>query len=423
MPAAGWAWWVIVVLPATAALGYSASHLHHGGWTRFAVLTVAASLAQLAVVENPGLRVFHPAIVFTVAGALTLSPEQVVLMCALQHLPDWLKQRYAWYIQPFNIADYVFAALAAWGLADGFHHLAGGSGVAVAGAGVAASIGFVVVNRLLLLPMLTLGRELRIKETRLLAVDDIALELVLALMAVALVALWHRSIALAAISLAPLVLIYFTQLAQSRLAGAREEVKRRSTNALEALSATVDARDKYTHGHSRRVRELATLIARELGLDDVAVENVGQAALLHDIGKIGVSDEVLLKNGELTQLQEKEMRTHPGEGARIIERLGYLDAVVPGIRHHHERIDGRGYPDGLIGDEIPLLARIIHVADAYDAMTTKRVYRDALSDDQAIDEIRRGRGTDFCEHCADALDRTVARGPIPRLVDAREPAA
>jgi HD-GYP domain-containing protein (c-di-GMP phosphodiesterase class II) len=114
------------------------------------------------------------------------------------------------------------------------------------------------------------------------------------------------------------------------------------------------------------------------------------------------------------------MRSHPEEGARIIERLGYLDEVVPGIRYHHERMDGRGYPDGLLGDEIPLVARIIHVADALDAMTTKRLYREERSFEEAFEEIRRGRGTDFCELCVDAFEQAVAKRLIGKVAPVRE---
>ena len=144
---------------------------------------------------------------------------------------------------------------------------------------------------------------------------------------------------------------------------------------------------------------------------------------LHDIGKIGVPDAVLLKEGPLTTAEWVVMRSHAEEGARIIERLGYLDAVVPGIRHHHERMDGRGYPDGLLGDEIPLAARIIHVADSLDAMTTKRLYREERSFEEAVEEIRRGRGTDFCALCVDAFERAVAKRLIGRLTLVQEDAA
>jgi putative nucleotidyltransferase with HDIG domain len=121
---------------------------------------------------------------------------------------------------------------------------------------------------------------------------------------------------------------------------------------MESLSATVDARDAYTEGHSRRVQQLALAIGRELGLSRAELEVLGYAAL-HDIGKLAIPDTVLLKPAELTGSEWAVMRRHAEEGARIIDRLGFLDDAVPAIRHHHERFDGRGYPDGLAGDETP----------------------------------------------------------------------
>src|SRR5579884_1423236 len=339
----------------------------------------------------------------------------VILLVVLHCLPDWLKQRYAWYVQTFNIANYVAAGIAAWAVVQviGIH----GSDGRQAVAGGTAACTFVLVNRLLLLPMLCLGRGLSPLETGLLDGEDITIELVLALMAVPLAEFWAARLPLAALALAPLFLIYFTQRAVLRLEEAGETIRRqnasleeanrevieRSTAALEALSATVDARDTYTAGHSRRVAASAIEIARELGLSGAELDLVGQAALLHDIGKIGVPDAVLLKDGPLSTAEWVVMRTHPEEGARIIERRGYLD--------------------GLLGEEIPLAARIIHVADSLDAMTTKRLYRDELSFEDALEEIRRGRGTDFCASCVDALERAVATRLIGRLTPVREVAA
>jgi putative nucleotidyltransferase with HDIG domain len=285
--------------------------------------------------------------------------------------------------------------------------------------------------------MLYLGPGLTPRKTGLLDGEDVTIELVLALMAVPVAALWDHSVLLATLALAPLFLIHFTQRAVLRLEEAGEVIGRqnvaleaahaavieRSTAALEALSATVDARDTYTAGHSRRVAASATIIAQELGFTGPELLVVEQAALLHDIGKIGVPDAVLLKEGPLTAAEWVVMRSHPEEGARIIERLGYLDEVVPGIRFHHERMDGRGYPDGLLGEEIPLSARIIHVADSIDAMTTKRLYRDGRSFEEALEEIRAGRDIDFCGLCVDALERAVASRKLGRLTLVPEAAA
>ena len=432
---AAWLYWTAVVAPAALGIPLAAAHVEAIDWLHFAALAVLASLSQLLSFQLNRRRVFHPAILFVVAGALLLPPELLILLIVIHCLPDWLKQRYSWYIQTFNIANYVTSGIAAWAVAQAVGFPASPGREAVAGA--CAAVTFVFTNRLLLLPMLYLGRGLTPRQTGLLDGEDVTIELVLALMAVPVAHFWNHSLALAALALAPLFLIYFTQRVVLRLEEASETIGQqnvsleeahravieRSTAALEALSATVDARDTYTAGHSRRVAASAIVIARELGLSGAELEVVDQAALLHDIGKIGVPDSVLLKEGPLTAAEWVVMRSHPEEGARIIERLGYLDDVVPGIRHHHERMDGRGYPEGLLGEEIPLAARIIHVADALDAMTTKRLYRQERSFEEALEEIRRGRDTDFCSLCVDALERAVAARRIGRLTPVREAAA
>jgi len=432
---AAWSYWLLIVAPAALGIPLAAAYVPATDWLRFGLLTALASASQLLSFHLNRQRVFHPAIVFVVAGALLLPPELLILLIVIHCIPDWFKQRYPWYIATFNIANYVMAGIAAWAVAQGIGFPASAGREAVAGT-VAACV-FVVTNRLLLMPMLYLGRGLTPRKAGLLDGEDFTLELVLSLMAVPVAAFWAHSIPLAALCLAPLFLILFTQHAVLRLEEAGDIIVRqnasleeahhavieRSTAALEALSATVDARDTYTAGHSRRVAASSRVIAEQLGITGDELDFVGQAALLHDIGKIGVPDAVLLKEGPLTAAEWSVMRSHPEEGARIIERLGYLDEVVPGIRYHHERMDGRGYPDGLLGDEVPLAARIIHVADSLDAMTTKRLYREEMTFDDALAEIRRGCGTDFCELCVDALERAVALRLIGRLTVVQEAVA
>ena len=191
-------------------------------------------------------------------------------------------------------------------------------------------------------------------------------------------------------------------------------LKERSTAAMQSLSATVDARDAYTAGHSRRVQQLALAIGRELGLSQVELDLLGHAALFHDIGKLAIPDAILLKPASLTEEEWALMQRHADEGARIIDRLGFLNDAVPAIRHHHERFDGTGYPDGLKGEEIPLGARIIHVADALDSMLTTRIYRAARPASEALDELRRAAGTQFCPRCVAALERIL---PIEGIDD------
>ena len=162
-----------------------------------------------------------------------------------------------------------------------------------------------------------------------------------------------------------------------------------------SLAKAVDLRDKYTQGHSERVAEFSAGIARELGLTDPEVEIVQRAATLHDVGKIGISDSLLNKAGVLTDEEFEVIRSHAVKGFEILKTAPSFEPLVPGIRHHHERYDGKGYPDGLAGNRIPLVARILAAADAYDAMTSNRIYRQALPKEEARRELVRGAGTQF----------------------------
>jgi len=233
-----------------------------------------------------------------------------------------------------------------------------------------------------------------------------------------------------AVFVVPLVLMRATQIGQLRasresaerlqdanhtihlqnvsLEQANRLLRRRSTEALEGLAATVDARDSYTAGHSRRVRELSLEIGREIGLSEAELEMLAHAALFHDIGKIAVPDAILMKPGVLSPSERAVMQIHSHEGAEIVSRLGFLADAVPAIRHHHENWDGTGYPAGISDTEIPLGARIIHVADALDAMMNARVFRPGRELSWALEELERKAGTQFDPRCVEAAV-TVAR--------------
>ena len=190
---------------------------------------------------------------------------------------------------------------------------------------------------------------------------------------------------------------------------------------FENLTACSDARDGYTAGHSRRVRLIALAIGTELGLSGPELAAVGRAALFHDIGKLAVPESILLKPTGLTDAEWTVMRRHCDDGARMLENVGVFPDAVPGVRHHHERYDGTGYPRGLAGEEIPLPARIVHVADALDSMLTARPYRNGRPPRAALVELRAGRTTQFCPACIDALERAVGSGVLAELgIEARE---
>ncbi|GJQ25688.1 MAG: hypothetical protein HBSAPP02_07200 [Phycisphaerae bacterium] len=174
---------------------------------------------------------------------------------------------------------------------------------------------------------------------------------------------------------------------------------------LHSLVNSVDAKDPYTCGHSERVAYISRCLAQAAGLSAYACDRIYLAGLLHDVGKIGVPDAILTKPGKLTDEEFTVLKRHPQIGAHIVEHVRQIHDLIPGVLHHHERMDGRGYPGGLVGEEIPLLGRIICLADCFDAMTTNRTYRSALPVKAAIAEIRRCAGTQFDPHLAEVFIR------------------
>jgi putative nucleotidyltransferase with HDIG domain len=180
---------------------------------------------------------------------------------------------------------------------------------------------------------------------------------------------------------------------------------------LHSLTSAVDAKDAYTCGHSERVAALSKMLALQFGLDDAQAERIYMAGILHDVGKIGVPEAVLKKPGRLTVEEFEQMKKHPAIGAKILQDVKQIQDIIPGVLHHHERFDGRGYPDGLSGHNIPLMGRIICLADCFDAMTSTRTYRKAMPLEVTLADIRRCSGTQFDP----ALTEAFLSIPLDRL--------
>jgi len=176
-----------------------------------------------------------------------------------------------------------------------------------------------------------------------------------------------------------------------------------------ALCQAVETKDFYTRGHSDRVSRGSVMIAREIGMRSERVEAIRYAGMLHDVGKLGVPTKVLQKTGKLTEEEYAAIQLHPMRGLDIVREIGFLDEALAGIMHHHERIDGRGYPMGLAGDEIPEFARVLAVADAFDSMTSTRSYRGARPVAEAIEELRKWSGTQFDPAFVDAFVAALKR--------------
>lgn len=411
-------------------------------------IVVLVGLGQALAVELDEGSV-SVAAVGALAGAAMFGPGGALVLAATSVAVEWSARRSPVHRSLFNLGTVSLASLAAALL---FELEAGGalsslvadvlglaagpaSALATTILGFVAGAGYFLVNTGLVSAALAIeGREpwWRVwhERFRWLLPHYVVYGFVGAVMAVAYEAAGFYALAVFAV---PVVLmrraqaayITHTQRSAHKLQQAAETIqaqnvsleeanrllKERSTAAMQSLSATVDARDAYTAGHSRRVEAIALEIGSELGLSQAELDVLGHAALFHDIGKIAVPDSILLKPASLSSEEWCAMRAHAQEGAGIIERLGFLADAVPAILHHHERFDGSGYPNGLSGEDIPLGARIIHVADAFDSMLTARVYRAALSFEEAVTELRNGMGSQFCPRSVASFERSLsARG-------------
>jgi diguanylate cyclase (GGDEF)-like protein/putative nucleotidyltransferase with HDIG domain len=166
-------------------------------------------------------------------------------------------------------------------------------------------------------------------------------------------------------------------------------------SAIEALAGVIDARDWHMRGHSHAVMQMSVALGYKLGMTAGEIDDLRSAALLHDLGKIGTPEEVLGKKAPLNDAEHEQIRSHAYLGAQILKRVQQMNSILPGVKHHHERFDGKGYPNGLTGEGIPLLARVIAIADAYDAMTSPRSYKASMSPEQALVEIQHCAGSQF----------------------------
>ena len=189
---------------------------------------------------------------------------------------------------------------------------------------------------------------------------------------------------------------------------------------IETMAITLEERDAYTHGHANRVTRFSLQLSRAANLDKKTQDRLRLAATLHDIGKIGIPDEILLKTTPLTREEFDVIKGHPDKGVRILGRLrdSRMQQIIHGVRYHHERFDGQGYPEGLAGDEIPLIARIIGIADSFDAMTSDRPYRKGMSEASALLEISLCAGSQFDPLYADLFVSLFQSDQIPATASA-----
>lgn len=372
----------------------------------FEVLALLMVLSEGLAVALPlgNMSLAHP---LSVAAAVFLGPTYAALLAALSQLPTLFGAKRVTPVKvAFNASQLALAALGAgWSYYILANHrlLSDGQGLTIGEFPdlilpiLAVSVVGVVINFALTSEAVHLLQGMsipRIWQTHFAAVGPTQVALGLVGVTMAQVAAVSR----------PGLLLFVVPLLVARSTYHRyAEVNQAYADTVRSLVAAIEAKDGYTKGHSVRVAEYCVAIARQMKMDDASVERIEYAALLHDLGKVGVAQRVLSKADKLTSDEFGEIRRHPDIGAHIIDSVPFLEDLVPVIRHHHERYDGRGYAHGLVGEDIPMAARIMAVADAFDAMTSRRPYRDALSPEHARAEVLAGSGTQFDPAVAEAF--------------------
>ncbi len=425
---------LLLGLAALAALGFAATHVSFTGIDEivlFAIFVVLALLAEIYATRVPAYKwEISSSVAIYLATLFILGPYLAVVLvfiCSLlselflrwNSRPSERKQGFI-PIASFNVSQLVVAVFAAGLLLRLFDRP---TLPLVEPTDFAIAIGCFSIYMLLNIAFVTGIVSLTekkpflhsaIESTRQFFVQYLVLCVSALLLAVLrTISVWHVFLALF-----PLTLVHVSFRGYVRL---QTEARR----TFEQISRLLDERDHYTAVHSQEVAELAVEIGMEMGLSRREIESVDVAARVHDIGKVAIPDAILLKPGPLSDEEWAIMKRHPVVSAELIEGLEIYEPVVDAVRHEHERWNGSGYPDGLKGEEIPLLARIIAAADIYNALTTDRPYRKAFSAERTVAILEEMRGTDLDPQVADALLRVigVASAEAPALEEIPSPAA
>ena len=373
----------------------------------FGVLFLLAELAPITFAHGS----YSVSYVLVIASLIAVGPAAAAIAAAftaldmsVRHRPDWLGRML------FNGAQFALSSALA-----GAVYVALGGPIGSLNAGnfatlllplVVASLVFFVANTLLVSIMVVLVRGVPFREVWSVNVGSvIGSTFAFGVLGVLLSSLYLQ------MGFPAVVFVLVPLLVARRALQAAAEMDDAYEATVRALVTAIEAKDAYTRGHAERVSRLSVMVARELGLSEPKVRVLRHAALMHDVGKLVVSHAVLTKPGKLTEEEFEHMKAHPEFGVEVIQEVDFLRGgeAINAVRHHHERLDGRGYPDGLFGDEIPLTARIVMVADAFDSMTSTRSYRPAMMVEKALNELRRCSATQFDPMCVNALDRAIKR--------------
>jgi len=418
LPKRAWAYFAVVAAISFAVVFVQAQHTHiQLVVVAFGILLFATDMAPITL-RDVTYTVSH---IIAVAALIALGPASAAIAASFGGLVHIFGKRPRYWSGRvvFNAAQLALTTAISGAvyvaLGGPVGSLSGHDFPRVLGAIIVATVVYYLVNALLVGSGISIIRQKGLREVlhenySSIAGGTIAFSLVGLLLGALyfLIGFWA------------MVFIIVPVLLARRVLQATARMDEAYESTLRALVTAIEAKDAYTRGHAERVSKLTTMIARELGFTEKSVHNIRIAALMHDVGKLVVSTAILTKPGKLTDEEYEHMKWHPIFGCEVIEEIEFLrdGEAVNAVRHHHERLDGRGYPDNLFGDDVPLTARVVMVADAFDSMTSTRTYRFAKSVDDGLRELRRCAATQFDPLCIAALDRAVHKHgwePTPEL--------
>jgi hypothetical protein len=389
-------------------------------WSEVAVLAalywIGDSAPVVTKLRSMGISTGFPV---ALAAVLLVGPWGASLVCVIGAVAS--RGRVAWYKRGFNVAQMALSALAAGFL---FEVFPGGEprGFAtvhfpeVLPAVAAAGLAFCVLNYVLVAVAIRLSTKMPLTRVWWGGMSETAFpSLGYGLIGLIIAVLWSGGVGpvAALLVLAPMLIARWAFQQYAAQHAAYEAT-------VASLIHAVETKDYYTRGHSERVAKASVMVAKQLGMREDRLEMLRYAGMLHDVGKLGVPTKLLQKTGPLDDEEFASIKLHPTRGFEMVHGISFLDEALLGIRHHHERVDGRGYPDGLVGDAIPEFARLIAVADAFDSMTSTRSYRGARSVDAAMRELKRWAGSQFDPRMVDALLLAVGVGGWEANVDATD---
>jgi putative nucleotidyltransferase with HDIG domain len=391
-------------------------------WT-FLALTVVATVMRIYVIESPHHRSYEGSTMIFVAAIWLLPIWLFGAVVIISHLVEWLRERRldrgllgAWYIQPFNMAKTILSGISAYAILQLMARILDLSLPITAFVTTGLAILFyVLTNQLLLGLALLTARGIPLHQAGLLR-DGVLIELPLAFIGYTMIVLLQQHLFFALFALAPIVLIYqafwlpkVQHEHMQSVEAANETIQQLNDELFAMLGKVFDARDPYVGEHAAQVAIYAAAIAEELGLPPEQVNIIRQSGYLHDIGKIAIPESILHKPSSLTDAEYALIKSHTEIGANLVASSKALSHLAPFIRHHHERWDGKGYPDGLAHEAIPLEARILNLCDSVEAMASDRPYHQAKSINEIIAEVVRCTGTQFDPVVAKAFVRIVER--------------